>query len=85
VLRAPPSQGQIVDKPTLIWYDQTERRVWVLTYNCSRSGIIVYLEHQSVCPVVEIRFFHPIPLKRGCLPPWTQRVRGRGDPIRTTG
>ncbi len=45
-----------------------------------------------VCPFVGVGSTHPLPPKRVRLPPWTQRgsntplrVRGYGDPIRTTG
>ncbi len=47
----------------------------------SRRGIILYIEYQSVCPLVGIG--SPIPRKRVCLPSWTQggsntRLRMRG-------
>ncbi len=54
-----------------------------------REGVAAYL--WSV-PSKGIRSPHPLPRKRVCLPPWTQRrgqhsegVMGWGDPIRTTG
>jgi hypothetical protein len=36
-----------------------------------RGRIIVYTEHQSLCPFVGIRSPHSLPRKRVC-PPWTQ-------------
>ncbi len=62
-----------------------------------RRGIILYLEYQTVCPFVQIGSPHPLSRKRVChgspLPLWNQKVggntrqgvRGRGEPIRTTG
>ncbi len=44
-----------------------------LIYNMPRRWIIVYLEYQSVCPIVGIEPPHPLPRKRVCLRPWTQR------------
>jgi hypothetical protein len=64
-------------------------------YPCSmvqyRRGIILYLEYQSVRPFVRIGTPQTLTRKRGCpsLPGtgWGGNtwVRGRGEPIRTTG
>ncbi len=59
-----------------------------------RTGIIVYIECQSVCPFFGNGSSQPLVRKQVYLPrPWTQRegnntrlrVRGWGDPILTTG
>ncbi len=42
-------------------------------YMYTVQPIIVYIEYQSVCPFVGIGSHHPLPRKRLCLPPWTQR------------
>ncbi len=59
-----------------------------------RRGIIVYIEYQSVCPFVGNGSLYLLPRKRVCLSPLgpkegrsntPMRLRGWGDPIRTTG
>ncbi len=66
----------------------------IIFHSLGCRGIIVYLEYQSVCPIVGIGSPHPLLRNRECLPPWIQskggsntllQVRGWGDSIRTTG
>jgi hypothetical protein len=58
-----------------------------------RTGIIVYIEYQGICPFFGNGSSQPLARKQVYLPrPWTQRegnntrlrVRGWGDPIWTT-
>jgi hypothetical protein len=45
----------------------------IFTEAYTRRGIIVYIEYQSSCPFVGVGSPHPLPRKRVCLIPWTQR------------
>ncbi len=66
---------------------------YMLTNCTNNRGIIVYIEYQSVCPLVGIGPSYPLPPQASVFPPWTQggwsnhrlQVRGWVDPSRTTG
>jgi hypothetical protein len=54
-------------------------------HSIGRPEIIVYLEYQSVCPIVGIGSPQPPPLKMSVFPPWLQRGGGSNNLLQVRG